>query len=99
MLFKLSIFLLMIIGIVGGYKMSNNKCIKVSGADGKIVELEFIDVVNVGKNEYVIAGPKDSDEACAYKVVSRENGMVEYASIGAGKEFNEVLTAYNSKQS
>ena len=99
MSFKLSIFLLMIIGIVGGYKMSNNKCIKVSGADGKIVELEFIDVVNVGKNEYVIAGPKDSDEACAYKVVSRENGMVEYASIGAGKEFNEVLTAYNAKQS
>ena len=54
-------------------------------------------MVNVGKNEYVIAGPKDSDEACAYKVVSRENGMVEYASIGAGKEFNQVLTAYNAK--
>lgn len=79
--------------------MSNGKCIKVSGEDGRIIELEFIDVVNVGKNEYVIAGPKDSDEACAYKVVSRENGMVEYASIGAGKEFNEVLTAYNDKQS
>jgi len=89
----------MIIEIVGGYKMCNSKCIKVSGADGRIMELEFIDVVNVGKNEYVIAGPKDSDEACAYKVVSRENGMVEYASIGAGKEFNEVLTAYNAKQS
>lgn len=89
----------MIIEIVGGYKMSSSKCIKVSGADGRIIELEFIDVVNVGKNEYVIAGPKDSDEACAYKVVSRENGMVEYASIGAGKEFNEVLTAYNAKQS
>ena len=83
--------------IVGGYKMSNNKCIKVSGEDGRIVELEFIDVVNVGKNEYVIAGSKDSDEACAYKVISRENGMIEYASIGAGKEFNQVLSAYNTK--
>jgi hypothetical protein len=85
------------IEIVGGYKMSNNKCIKVSGEDGRVLELEFIDVVNVGKNEYVIAGPKDSDEACAYKVVSRENGMVEYASIGAGREFNQVLTIYNEK--
>lgn len=74
-----------------------NKCIKVCGDDGKTVELEFIDVVKVDASEYVIAGPKDSDEACAYKVVSRENGMVEYASIGAGREFNKVLTAYNAQ--
>ncbi|MEG0307129.1 MAG: DUF1292 domain-containing protein [Clostridium sp.] len=75
-----------------------NQCIKVSGEDGKSVELEFIDVVKVGSLEYVIAGPKNSDEACAYKVVSRENGMVEYASVGEGREFNKVLTAYNNQQ-
>lgn len=74
-----------------------NKCIKVFGDDGKTVELEFIDVVKVDAAEYVIAGPKGSEEACAYKVVSRENGMVEYASVGAGREFNKVLTAYNAQ--
>lgn len=72
--------------------------IKAYGDNGEEIKLELIDVLNIGENKYVIAGPIDGEEAYAYKVVSRENGMVEYASIGAGREFNKVLTAYNAKQ-
>lgn len=72
--------------------------IKAYGDNGQEIKLELIDVVDIGKNKYVIAGPLDGEEAYAYKVVSRENGMVEYASIGSGREFNKVLTAYNDKQ-
>lgn len=71
--------------------------IKATGGNGQEIKLELIDVVDIGKSKYVIAGPIDGEEAYAYKVVSRENGMVEYASIGAGREFNKVLTAYNEK--
>ena len=71
--------------------------IKAYGDNGQEIKLELIDVVDVGQNKYVIAGPIDGEEAYAYKVVSRENGMVEYASIGSGREFNKVLTAYNEK--
>lgn len=72
--------------------------IKAYGDNGEEIKLELIDVLNIGENKYVIAGPIDGEEAYAYKVISRENGMVEYASIGAGREFNKVLTAYNAKQ-
>lgn len=71
--------------------------IKAYGDNGKEIKLELIDVVDLGQNKYVIAGPIDGEEAYAYKVVSRENGMVEYASIGSGREFNKVLSAYNEK--
>lgn len=78
--------------------MSNiGDVIKAVGDNGKPIELELVDILDIGKDKYVIAGPKDVNEVYAYKVVSRENGMVEYASIGAGREFNKVLTAYNSK--
>lgn len=71
--------------------------IKAYGDKGQEIKLELIDVVDIGQNKYVIAGPIDGEEAYAYKVVSRENGMVEYASIGSGREFNKVLSAYNAK--
>lgn len=72
--------------------------IKAFGDNGQEIKLELIDVVDIGQSKYVIAGPVDGEEAYAYKVVSRENGMVEYASIGSGREFNKVLSAYNAKQ-
>lgn len=71
--------------------------IKAYGDNGQEIKLELIDVVDIGQSKYVIAGPIDGEEAYAYKVVSRENGMVEYASIGSGREFNKVLSAYNDK--
>lgn len=71
--------------------------IKAYGDNGQEIKLELIDVVDIGQSKYVIAGPLDGEEAYAYKVVSRENGMVEYASIGSGREFNKVLSAYNEK--
>lgn len=78
--------------------MSNvGDTIKAVGENGQSIELELIDILDIGETKYVIAGPKDIDEAYAYKVVSRENGMVEYASIGSGREFNKVLSVYNAK--
>lgn len=73
--------------------------IKAYGDNGQEIKLELIDVVDIGTTKYVIAGPLEGEEAYAYKVVNRENGMVEYASIGSGREFNKVLSAYNAKHS
>ena len=63
-------------------------------------------VINAGKvrftgakmddKEYVIAGPKESDEAYAYKSVIN-NGETEYLSIGQGEEFKKVLQKYNEQ--
>ena len=74
--------------------MKNNKTITVVNENGEIVDLELIDAVKVDGNEYVIVGPKESDEAYAYKSVIR-NGETEYLSIGQGEEFKRVLQKYN----
>ncbi len=74
----------------------DNKFITVYNEEGNPVQLELIDVVKVDNSEYIIAGPKNSNEACAYKVINRSNGEVEYKSIGVGKEFDKVLEKYNS---
>ena len=49
--------------------MKNNETITVLNEFGKKVDLELIDAIKVDGNEYVIVGPKDSDEAYAYKSV------------------------------
>jgi hypothetical protein len=64
---------------------------------GKKVTLELIDNVKVDGKEYVIVGPKDSDEAYAYKSVVK-NGETEYLSVGVGAEFKKVLDEYNEHQ-
>jgi hypothetical protein len=61
---------------------------------GKNVVLDLIDAVKVDGNEYVIVGPKGSDEAYAYKSVVK-NGETEYFSVGVGREFKKVLDEYN----
>jgi len=81
----------------GGYKMEHNKNIAVYNELGKKIELELIDVVKIGEEEYVIVGPKDSDEAYAYKAINRIGNEIEYMSIGSGSEFNRVLEKYNSQ--
>lgn len=77
--------------------MNHSEFITVYNDAGKKVELELIDVVKLGSDEYVIAGPKDSNEAYAYKAVKRSASEVEYMSIGAGAEFNRVLAKFNSQ--
>lgn len=74
--------------------MKTNETITVVNEFGKNVDLELIDAVKVDGNEYVIVGPKDSDEAYAYKTVTK-NGMVEYTSLGVGAEFKKVLDKFN----
>ncbi|MGH4118543.1 DUF1292 domain-containing protein [Clostridium sp.] len=64
---------------------------------GKNVVLELIDAVKVDGREYVIVGPKDSDEAYAYKSVVK-GGETEYSSVGVGPEFKKVLDEYNKHQ-
>jgi hypothetical protein len=80
---------------MGGYKMKHNEIITVYNDMGKEVELELIDIVSLGSNEYVIAGPKDSNEAYAYKAIRKSGTEIEYMSIGAGSEFNRVLEKFN----
>lgn len=74
--------------------MKTNEIITVLNQEGKKVDLEFIDTIKLDGNEYVIAGPKESDEAYAYKSVVK-NGETEYFSIGQGEEFKRVLEKYN----
>jgi uncharacterized protein YrzB (UPF0473 family) len=77
-----------------GMHMKTNEIITVLNQEGKKVDLEFIDTIKLDGNEYVIAGPKESDEAYAYKSVVK-NGETEYFSIGQGEEFKRVLEKYN----
>jgi len=74
--------------------MKNNEVFTVLDQNGVKVDLEFIDALKLDGNEYVIAGPKESDEACAYKSIVK-NGEIEYKCIGQGEEFKRVLQKYN----
>ncbi|MBU3189845.1 DUF1292 domain-containing protein [Clostridium bowmanii] len=77
--------------------MITNEIITVVNEYGKKVDLELIDAIKMDGNEYVIVGPKDSDEAYAYRSVVK-NGETEYSSIGVGAEFKKVLDKYNEHQ-
>jgi len=74
--------------------MKNNEIITVLNENGEKVNLEMIDDIKMDGNEYVIAGPMESDEAYAFKLVVN-NGETEYLCIGQGEEFNRVLQKYN----
>lgn len=74
--------------------MKTNELITVVNENGEKVDLQFIDAISMDGNEYVIVGPKDSDEAYAYKAIIT-NGETEYLSIGKGQEFKNVLEKYN----
>ena len=74
--------------------MKTNEIITVVNENGETVELELIEAIKMDGNEYVIVGPKDSDEAYAYKS-TRKDGEIEYKSIGQGAEFKKVLQKFN----
>lgn len=76
--------------------MKTNETITVLNEFGKKIDLELIDSLKVDGNQYVIVGPKDSNEAYAYKSVVK-NGETEYFSIGVGEEFKRVLDKYNQQ--
>ena len=76
--------------------MKANETITVQNEFGKEVDLELIDTVKVDGTNYIIVGPKDSDEAFAYKSVVK-NGVNEYLSIGVGAEFKKVLDKFNEQ--
>lgn len=77
--------------------MQTNEIITVLNENGEKVELEMIDDIKVDGIDYVIVGPKDSDEAYAYKSVL-VNGEMEYTSIGQGPEFKRVLQKYSEQE-
>lgn len=79
--------------------MQATQSITVKNEFGKTVQLELIDRIKLGNDEYVIVAMPGEEKANAYREVSRGNGEIEYASIGAGPEFKRVLEAYNSKNS
>ena len=74
--------------------MKANETITVLNEFGKKVDLELIDAIKVDGKQYVIVGPKDSDEAYAYKSVVN-NGETEYTALGQGAEFKKVLDKFN----
>lgn len=76
--------------------MKTNETITVLNEFGKKIDLELIDSLKVDGDQYVIVGPKDSNEAYAYKSVVK-NGETEYFSIGKGEEFKRVLDKYNQQ--
>ena len=76
--------------------MKTNEVITVINQDGEKVDLELIDTIKMDGSQYVIVGPKGSDEAYAYKSLVK-NGETEYLSIGQGEEFKRVLQKYNEQ--
>ena len=74
--------------------MKTNEIITVLNENNEKVDLELIDAIKMDGTNYVIVGPKDSNEAYAYKSVV-VNGEVEYKSIGQGEEFKKVLKKYS----
>ena len=74
--------------------MKTNELITVINENGEKVDLEFIADIKMDGTEYVIVGPKDTNEAYAYKSIIT-NGETEYLSIGQGDEFKRVLQKYN----
>lgn len=77
-----------------GVCLKTSEIITVLNENGEKVDLELIDAIKMDGNEYVIVGPKDSDEAYAYKSVLI-NGETEYLSIGQGQEFKKVLKKFS----
>ncbi len=77
-----------------GVCLKTSEIITVLNENGEKVDLELIDAIKMDGNEYVIVGPKDSDEAYAYKSVL-VNGETEYLSIGQGQEFKKVLKKFS----
>ena len=77
--------------------MKTNEIITVINENNEKVDLEVIDTINMNGINYVIVGPKDSEEAYAYKAVL-VNGETEYKSIGQGEEFKKVLQKYSEDE-
>jgi predicted HAD superfamily phosphohydrolase len=77
--------------------MSETQIITVKNEFGKDEKLEVIEVINLDNKQYAIVSPIDSEVAYAYKMM-RKGNEIEYKSIGAGKEFNDVLQKYNEEQ-
>lgn len=76
--------------------MKTNEVITVINEDGARLDLELIETIRMDGNQYVIVGPKGSDEAYAYKSVVK-SGEIEYLAIGQGEEFKRVLQKYSEK--
>ncbi|WP_291578403.1 DUF1292 domain-containing protein [Clostridium sp. UBA6640] len=74
--------------------MTHNEIFKIQDTHGNDVEMELIDLIKMDNKEYIIAGPKNSNEAYAYRV-TRLGEEIQYTSIGTGDEFNRVLRKYN----
>ncbi|CAM3051261.1 DUF1292 domain-containing protein [Hathewaya histolytica] len=68
----------------------------VENAQGKTVELELVDTIQVDSFKYIIVSEMDSDNAFAYRV-DEDHGKPKYSSIGNGSEFRKVLEKYNEK--
>jgi len=79
-----------------GASVKTNEIITVMDENGQKVDLELIDAIKVDGTDYVIVGPKDSEEAYAYKSVKVGN-EIEYTSIGQGAEFKKVLQKYSEQ--
>ncbi|MGG7163186.1 DUF1292 domain-containing protein [Clostridium ihumii] len=67
---------------------------KINDAHGNTVEMELIDKLFVDNKEYIIAGPKNANEAYAYRV-THLGSEVQYDSVSKGPEFDKVLKEYN----
>jgi predicted HAD superfamily phosphohydrolase len=77
--------------------MSDTQIITVKNEFGKDEKLEVIEVINLESKQYAIVSPVNSQVAYAYRMI-RKGNEIEYKSIGAGEEFNNVLQKYNEGQ-
>lgn len=82
-----------------GNNMENmTDIIELTGDDGEKFEVEVIEVVEVGENEYFIVRPvEEEDVFTALKVEYDEEGNELFSTVESDEEIQSVEEAYNLK--
>ncbi|WP_300298305.1 DUF1292 domain-containing protein [Anaerosolibacter sp.] len=76
--------------------MEEKKIVTFVDEDGKDVEFEVVDYVELDDNRYALLAPVgDEDDAYVYKVVEVD-GKEEYVVVDDDDEFERVLEEYES---
>lgn len=76
--------------------MEEKKIVTFIDEDGKDVEFEVVDYVELDENRYALLAPVgDEDDAYVYKVVEVD-GKEEYVVVDDDDEFERVLEEYES---
>jgi uncharacterized protein YrzB (UPF0473 family) len=79
-----------------GLNMSEKKIVTFLDEEGKKIDFEVVDTLNIEEDKYALLAPVGEEEdAYVYKVVETE-GKEEYIAIEDDEEFARVTEEYES---